>query len=121
MAGLRVFPVISVLFAAVLLASNLPWVPQSLHFYLPARPLALAGTGYALLQIFIKPPAATLRKRLLLAATFLLWAVDQLLPPSRAATALGDVVIAAFVLDLYWLSQEQILSSEVEPAKPDPH
>jgi hypothetical protein len=35
-------------------------------------PLALAGAGYALLQILLKPRLSTLLKRLLLAATFLL-------------------------------------------------
>lgn len=111
MAGLRVFPLLSVLLAAVLLASNLPIIPASWHLYLSALPLALAGAGYALLQVCVKPPRGILFKRLLLAATFLLWAVDQVLPPGRAATLLGDVVIAAYVLDLYWLAQEQIPAS----------
>ena len=113
-AGLRVFPVLSLLLAGALLVSNLPFVPGPLHMYLSALPLALAGAGYAMLQILVRPPLATLLKRLLLAATFLLWAIDQLLPPGRFATVLGDVVIAAYVLDLYWLAQEQIPS-----AKPD--
>jgi hypothetical protein len=104
----RVFPVLSLFLAATLLVSNLPFVPSPLHFYLCALPLAFAGAGYALLQILFRPPLATLLKRLLLAATFLLWAVEQLLPPGRAATLLSDVVIAAYVLDLYWLAQEQI-------------
>ena len=94
--------------AGALLASNLPFVPMGWHLYLSALPLAVAGAGYALLQIFVRPPKSTLLKRLLLAATFLLWAIDQLLPPGRAAAILGDVVIAAYVLDLYWLAQEQI-------------
>jgi hypothetical protein len=118
-AGLRVFPLLSVLLAGVLLASNLPFVPSSLHFYLSALPLALAGAGYALLQVFLKPPRSILFKRLLLAATFLMWAIDQLLPPGRAATVLGDVVIAAYVLDLYWLAQEQISPPPIERAKPE--
>ncbi len=108
MAGFRVFPVLSLVLAVALLVSNLPFVPRALHFYLCALPLAFAGAGYALLQILFRPPLATLLKRLLLAATFLLWAVDQLLPPGPAATLLGDIVIAAYVLDLYWLVQEQI-------------
>jgi hypothetical protein len=110
--GFRVFPFLSLLLAAALLASNLPFVPLSLHLYLTALPLALAGAGYALLQILLKPPLATLLKRLLLASTFLLWAIDQLLPPGRGATFLGDVVIAAYVLDLYWLAQEQVSASK---------
>ena len=58
----------------------------------------------------------TLLKRLLLAATFVIWAVDQLLPLGRFATLIGDVVIAAYVLDLFWLSQEQ-----ASTANPTPH
>lgn len=118
MTGLRVLPALSVLFAGALLVSNLPFVPGPLHFYLCAVPLALAGAGYALLQIHLKPPRAILLKRLLLAATFVMWAVDQLLPAGRAATLLGDVVIAAYVLDLYWLAQEQISSSPVQAPSP---
>jgi hypothetical protein len=118
-AGLRIFPALSVLLAGVLLVANLPVVPGSLHLYLSALPLALAGLGYALLQAFLRPPRTILLKRLLLAATFMLWAVDQLLPAGRAATLIGDVVIAAYVLDLYWLAQEQVSSSPVQSAKPE--
>jgi hypothetical protein len=97
----------AVLLSGVLLLSNLPAVPGDMHGYLSAVPLALAGIGYAALQIRLKPSRATLLKRLLLAATFITWAVDQLLPPGRVATVIGDIVIAAYVLDLYWLVQEQ--------------
>jgi hypothetical protein len=113
-AGLRVFPILSLVFAAALLVSNLPFVPGSLHVYLSALPLALAGAGYAMLQIFIKPPRTLLFKRLILAATFLLWAIDQLLPAGRFASVLGDVVIAAYVLDLFWLTQDQIPSAKTD-------
>jgi hypothetical protein len=70
--------------------------------------LAVAGIGYAVLQFRVRPSRATLLKRFLLAGTFLLWAVDQLLPAGQLTTFVGDVVIAAYVLDLYWLSQEQV-------------
>ena len=107
MAMLRILPALSVLLAGILMASNLPFVPGGMHSYLSAAPLALAGIGYAVLQIHRRPPRSTLLKRLLLAATFIMWAVDQLLPPGRVATMIGDAVIAAYVLDLYWLTQEQ--------------
>ena len=77
---------------------------------LSSIPLALAGIGYAILQWRALPPRGTLLKRLLLAATFVIWAVDQLLPPGWLATFIGDVVVAAYVLDLFWLSQEQVAS-----------
>lgn len=44
---------------------------------------------------------------MVLAAAFLLWAVVQLLSPGRLAVFLGDAVIAAFVLDLFWIVQDQ--------------
>ena len=107
MAGFRIVAALAVLLAGVLLLSNLSIVPDGMHGYLSAVPLALAGIGYAVLQIRVRPALGTLLKRLLLAATFITWAVDQLLPPGRVATVIGDVVIAAYVLDLYWLMQEQ--------------
>ena len=97
----------ALVFAAILLASDTSAVPAQLHAPLSALPLALAGIGYAVLQLYKRPPRGTLLKRLLLAATFVIWAVDQLLPSGRLAVFRGDAVIAAYVLDVYWLIQEQ--------------
>jgi len=105
--GVRSLMVLALALAGLLLLSNVPWISNTLHSYLSAVPLALAGIGYAILQLRAGPPRGTLFKRLLLAATFVIWAVDQLLPPGRLATLIGDLVIAAYVLDLFWLSQEQ--------------
>ena len=82
-------------------------VPAAMHTWLSALPLALAGTAFALLQLRLKPDRATLLKRLLLAAAFVFWAVDQMLPAGRLATFIGDAVIAAYVVDLFWMSQDQ--------------
>ena len=98
----------ALIFAGSLLISNLSSTSVRLHAYLSSLPLAIAGIGYAILQLRVRPPRGMLLKRLLLAATFVIWAVDQLLPAGRVATVVGDVVIAAYVLDLYWLSQEQM-------------
>jgi len=106
-AGVRSLITIALALAGILLLSNLPFIPDKLHAYLSSLPLAMAGIGYAILQFRVTPPRAVLLKRLLLAATFIIWAVDQLLPSGRLATVIGDVVIAAYVLDLFWLSQEQ--------------
>ncbi len=103
----RILIVVSVSAAAVLLLSDLPWFTARGHIYLSSLPLALAGIGYALLQVGVRPARPVLFKRLLLSATFICWAVDQLLPASPAATFVGDIVIAAFVLDLYWIVQEK--------------
>jgi hypothetical protein len=96
--------------AGLLLLSNLPLVSTRLHAYLSAVPLAVAGVGYAMLQFRVRPARETLLKRLLLAATFMVWAVDQLLSSRWAAVFIGDVVIAAYVLDLHWLIREQTAS-----------
>lgn len=106
-AGVRSLMMTAMAFAAILLLSNVPLISDRMHAYLSSVPLAVAGVGYAILQLRARPPRATLFKRLLLAATFVIWAVDQLLPSGRLATLLGDLVIAAYVLDLFWLSQEQ--------------
>jgi len=100
---------IALAFAGVLLLSNLPSIHAGFHTFLSCLPLAIAGIAYAILQQRLRPPRGTLLKRLLLATTFVIWAVDQLLPASKLATFIGDLVIAAYVLDLYWVIQEQVL------------
>jgi hypothetical protein len=96
----------SLLAAGVLVLAN-QFVEPGMHAWLSALPLALAGFGYAFLQIQLKPPVRTLLKRLLLAAAFVLWAVDQLLPEGKLAVFVGDLVIAAYVADLFWMIRDQ--------------
>lgn len=101
--------------AGVLLISNYVSIPHVSHASLSSLPLAIAGVCYAILQFRLKPPLALLLKRLMLAATFVLWAVDQLLPAGPVATFIGDIVIAAYVLDLFWLIQEQAAGATASP------
>jgi hypothetical protein len=93
--------------AVLLLISDVPVSAAPVHTWLSALPLALIGVAYALLQIKVKPDAVTLVKRLILAGTFILWAFDQFLPPGRLSTVVSDIVVSAYVLDLYWIIQEQ--------------
>lgn len=104
----RILMTTALALAGILLLSNLPFLSARAHGYLSSLPLAMAGIGYATLQLRVRPPRGTLLKRLLLAATFVIWAVDQLLPSGRLAMFIGDAVVAAYVLDLYWLIQEQV-------------
>jgi hypothetical protein len=104
----RALIALALFFTVVLLFLSTRGVPEQTHGYLSSLPLALAGFGYALLQIALHPSRATLLKRLLLAATFVGWAVDQMLPAGPVATVIGDMVIAAYVLDLYWIAQDQM-------------
>lgn len=109
----KISPVVAFLAAcalfcsALLLLSNVRLTSTPVHTVLSSLPLALIGIAYAILQIRAKPDPATLAKRLLLAGTFVLWAVDQFLPPGRLATVVGDFVVSAYVIDLYWIIQEQ--------------
>jgi hypothetical protein len=111
----RVLITSAMFFAVVLLLSSIRGLPEHAHAYLSSLPLALAGVGYALLQIALRPARGKLMKRLLLAATFVGWAVDQMLPAGRLALFIGDTVIAAYVLDLYWIMQEQVGASDCRP------
>jgi hypothetical protein len=97
----------AVVSSVLLLLSNVRLTSTPVHTVLSSAPLALIGIAYAALQIRLKPDPVTLAKRLLLAGTFILWAVDQFLPPGRLATVIGDFVVSAYVVDLYWIIQEQ--------------
>jgi hypothetical protein len=97
----------SLLCSVLLLLSNLQFPLTRAHIWLSSLALALVGVAYALLQIRLRPRRGVLLKRLLLASTFLLWSIDQLLSPGHLATVLGDVVVSAYVLDLFWIIQEQ--------------
>jgi hypothetical protein len=110
----RVLITFSLLFSGVLLLSNLQFSRTPIHTWLSSLPLALAGIAFAVLQLQLKPVRAVLFRRLLLAAAFILWAIDQLLPPGRLAECLGDVVISAYCLDLYWMmrGEQEGLKSE---------
>ena len=94
--------------SALLLLSNLPFTSARAHnAWLSSLPLALGGIAYAVLQIRLRPSRAVLVKRLILAASFICWAIDQVLPAGPMATFLGDAVVSAYVLDLFWIIQEQ--------------
>ena len=104
----------ALLCSTLLLLSNLQLISTWAHAWLGSLALALAGAAYGVLQIRLRPSRRTLLKRLLLAGTFILWAIDQLLPPGRLAMVIGDVVVSAYVLDLFWIIQEQEESSNEE-------
>jgi hypothetical protein len=93
--------------STLLLLSNLQFISARAHAWLSSLALALAGVAYTILQIRLRPSRRTLVRRLLLAGTFVLWAIDQILPSGRLAMVIGDAVVSAFVLDLFWIIQEQ--------------
>src|ERR1019366_9000546 len=67
----------ALLCSTLLLLSNLQVTSTKAHAWLSSLPLAVAGVAYAVLQIRLRPDRWTLAKRLFLAASFVLWAIDQ--------------------------------------------
>jgi hypothetical protein len=67
-----------------------------------AAPLLLVGMSVLILQPIIRPRFLELLKNALLAATFLLWGIIQLMPRNNTSIRLGNVVIVLYVLDLSW-------------------
>ena len=67
-----------------------------------ALPLLAAGLSFLVVQPMIHPRWTELLKNMLLAATFLLWGVVQLMAQNPLSKRLGDIVIALYVVDLAW-------------------
>jgi len=74
-------------------------VPRS---SLSAAPLLLIGSAFLITQITSLTARHALLKDVVLAGTFLLWGIVQLIPSGNLSLLLGNVVIALFVLDLAW-------------------
>lgn len=88
-----------VMFAADMIfrAARPAWVAS-----LTALPLLAIGTSFLIMQALVRESRSQLLKNLLLAATFLLWGVAELLPENGLSKILDEVVIALFVIDLAW-------------------
>ena len=77
-----------------------------------AAPLLLVGTSFLIVQPIIRPRLVELLKNVLLAATFLLWGIVQLMPQNTMSNRLGNLVIALYVLDLAWVTLGTVVSKE---------
>ncbi len=78
--------------------SNFP--AHRFHAAASAVPLILIGLSWLCLHPGIRVHPIQFLKRLIAAVAFVLWGVDQMLPPGWLASTVGDVVIALFVLDM---------------------
>ena len=77
-------------------------VPGLSAALISAAPLLLIGISFLIVQPILRPRLAELLKNVLLAGTFLLWGVIQLMPQNSLAPRLGNVVIVLYVVDLAW-------------------
>jgi len=87
-------------------------LPTSAHLLVPisraaveAAPLLLVGIAFLTWLAIDRPAPLDLIKQAAIAAAFILWGVDLLMPPGRWATFVGAVVIAIYVFDLAWLME----------------
>ena len=101
----RVLAIMALLCAIGLLASD-PKVGTSLGLstaVISAAPLLLIGVSFLVAQTLTHQRWTELLKNVLLAATFILWSVVQLMEQNALSKRLGTVVIALYVLDLAWV------------------
>jgi len=90
--------------SAALLASDarirLSALPASL---ISSVPLLAVGVAFLVIQFSAPPRFTDLLKNVLLAATFILWGIVQLMAPGALSKILGDVVVVMYVVDLAWV------------------
>jgi hypothetical protein len=70
------------------------------HAAVSAAPPILIGLCWLSLHPVLGAHPIHFIKRLLAAVAFVLWGIDQMLPPGWLAATIGDVVIVLFVLDV---------------------
>ncbi len=73
-----------------------------------AVPLLAVGLSFLLVQPMIRPRWTGLLKNVLIAVTFLLWGVVQLMSQNPLSKRLGDLVIALYVVDLAWTILDRV-------------
>jgi integral membrane sensor domain MASE1 len=75
--------------------------PSRAHGPLAALPLALAALVGLIPAVRGGRTRAEWAKAVVLAAAFLFWAANQLVPEGTLATVLNDVAVALFVVDVF--------------------
>jgi peptidoglycan/LPS O-acetylase OafA/YrhL len=95
---------LALVLSAALLVNDLgPGVPLRLpRGEISGAPLLLVGVALLIVQRVIRPELKELLKNALLAATFLLWGIVQLMPQNGLSLKLGNLVIVLFVVDVAW-------------------
>jgi hypothetical protein len=73
------------------------------HASVSAAPLLLIGVASLGFQVLTRPRPLEVFKALLVSLAFILWGIDQMLPPGWLTTMIGDVVIVLYVIDLGWM------------------
>lgn len=97
-----VLAVCALISGALLLVLDCFFHFPSSHFHgaVSAAPLIFISLSWLCLHPGTRVSPVQFLKRLIAAIAFVLWGIDQILPPGPVASTVGDVVIALFVLDL---------------------
>jgi hypothetical protein len=108
-----ILAVLAVAFSGALLAKDagVKILPQLPLHVLSAVSLLLVGAASLIVQAMMRPRPRKLLKNLLLATTFFLWGIVQLMPQSILSMRLDNLVIALFVLDLAWAALLRVRTS----------
>jgi hypothetical protein len=72
----------------------------ALHSLLGAIALIMVGSSYVSLQVISRRRRRDVAKGVILGIAFVLWGLEQLLPPNRWTAAMDTAVIMIFVIDL---------------------
>ena len=76
-------------------------LPSGSHGFLAAFSLGMIAFAYLIYQFAHRPAPMEFAKAIMLAAAFLFWAANQLLPNLQQAMLFNDIAIALFVLDVF--------------------
>ena len=80
-----------------------------------SAPLLLIGASFLVVQVMLRPRWTELLKNVLLAATFILWGVVQLMTQNDLSKRLSDVVVALYVFDLAWVVLSNVTGTRATP------
>jgi hypothetical protein len=99
----------------LLLSAVLPNLDGIYSRAISAAPLLLIGLASVALQIAIPLRPRALARHLAVAIAFLLWGIDELLPPNGVAETIGHVVILLYVIDLALTLRDQLPRRQKQP------
>jgi hypothetical protein len=86
-----------------------------------SAPLLLIGASFLVVQVMLRPRWTELLKNVLLAATFILWGLVQLMTQNDLSKKLSDVVVALYVFDLAWVVLSNVTGKGAIPLDSPSH
>jgi hypothetical protein len=111
LASVGALAVLAVLAGVILLLSGiLPGLGGAEARWISAAPPLLVGLSFVALQILLPPRPREFIRHLSVAIAFLLWGIDELLPPNVLAKTVGHLVILLYVVDLALVVRDRLVA-----------